>query len=114
MTVEEAIEAIRNNEMKLYEMSDELTDNEEVVLAAIKEDRNALRYASERLKRDEKIVLAAIDPSTDRLYMSIMVEEYKSVMLTPWEEGWKDSIKYERASVIKDASEELLKNKKIR
>lgn len=54
------LEALKNGDMELRNVSDELKADEEVVLAAIYSDQDEMKYADNRLRSDKEFLLKAI------------------------------------------------------
>ena len=54
------LEAVKKKGTKLWYASDELKNNEEIVMAAVKNDGIALFSASDNMKNNKKIVLQAV------------------------------------------------------
>ena len=57
---QETLNRIRENGLRLHNVSDELKNNPEIILAAVEQDSNLLEFASERLKDNYNIVLAGL------------------------------------------------------
>ena len=62
MTITNKADALRETRLygNLYNVSNELRNDREVVLTAVSQDGRALEYASAEFKNDRKVVLAAV------------------------------------------------------
>ena len=59
-TVEEAIAYVKDDGMKLKELSEDLGRNKQVVLSAVQHSGKALQFVDDPLLRDYDVILAAV------------------------------------------------------